>query len=138
MPAIDLTVATRILAHRGVLAPDGRVAALVGSEVVYLAGRGVSASTMTPYDVCALRLGDGTVLAGDAPDDVERYLRPLRVPGRGAIAATIQGDVAGADLADVVRLSADISWDEAVSEARAVGALIGAYPADAGRSDINR
>ena len=104
----------------------------MGSEVVYLAGRGVSAATMTPYDVCALRLSDASVLAGTPPDDAERYLAALRDHAHRAIAATVEGDVAGADLPGLVGHVAGISWDEATAAARAAGALVGAYPSEEG------
>src|SRR5688500_10230203 len=48
IPATELTVATRILAHLGALAQGGCVALRVGSDVVYLAGRGVVTEVMTP------------------------------------------------------------------------------------------
>ncbi|MGH2379335.1 MAG: hypothetical protein ACRDGT_12795, partial [Candidatus Limnocylindria bacterium] len=74
VPATELTVATRILAHLGALPADGRVALRVGSDVVYLAARGVTVEVMTPYDVAAVRFGDGAVLAGQPPKDAGRYL----------------------------------------------------------------
>src|SRR5258708_30345466 len=92
-PATELTVATRILAHAGALASDGRVAALVGTEVVYLAARGISPHTMTPYDVAAVRLGDGSVLAGEPPEDFARYLAALRTTGSRAAAGAAQRPV---------------------------------------------
>jgi hypothetical protein len=123
-------VATRILAHRGLLAPDGRVAALVGSEVVYVAGRGVSTATMTPYDVCALRLADGAVLAGTPPDDAVAYLQALRRAPARAVARTAAEFTTAPDVASLVAGLCRSSWDEAEGEARAAGALMGAYLAE--------
>jgi hypothetical protein len=133
VPATELTVATRILAHLGALPAGGRVALRVGSDVVYLAGRGTLPEVMTPYDVVAVRLGDGLGLAGEAPDDVERYLAALRAePAAGAAAAAPDGDVIAASaLAAVVERRTGLSWSAAVERTRAVGGLIGAYPAEA-------
>ena len=105
VPATELTVATRILAHLGALPRGGRLALRVGADVVYLAGREVLAEVMTPYDVAAVRLADATVLAGDPPGDAERYLATLRSDGS--------------------------EWGEALDRARGLGGLVGAYPAEA-------
>lgn len=128
-PATELTVATRILAHAGALAADGRVA-LVAGEVVYTAGRGISPHTMTPYDVIAVRLGDGTALWGDPPEDVERYLAALRtVPGGGAAAVAADGTLVTAPtVRECVTHLLGRPWLEAETAARSSGALIGAYP----------
>lgn len=128
-PATELTVATRILAHAGALAADGRVA-LVTGEVVYTAGRGISPHTMTPYDVVAVRLGDGTPLWGEPPADVERYLAAFRtVPGAGAAAAAADGTLLTAPtVRDCVAQLLRRPWLEAEMSARSAGALIGAYP----------
>lgn len=133
VPATELTVATRILAHLGALPAGGRVALRVGIDVVYLAGRGVLPEIMTPYDVVAVRFRDGLTLAGEAPDDVERYLVALRAePAAGAAAAAPDGSViAGSALAAVVERLTGLSWSAAVERARAVGGLVGAYPAEA-------
>ncbi|MDE3102673.1 MAG: hypothetical protein KGJ98_10610 [Chloroflexota bacterium] len=133
-PATELTVATRILARLGILAPDGRIAVLVGTEVVYLPARGVAASTMTPYDVAALRLRDGSMLAGTPPDDAERYLAALRgTTGARAAALTGGGTMEMTpDLATLVEGLARTPWGEAEGEARAAGALVGAYPVPEG------
>lgn len=131
-PATELTVATRILAHLGLLAGDGRVALVVGSEVVYLAARGARAATMTPYDVAALRLGDGLGLAGDPPGDAERYLAALRAD-RGAGAAALSADGAMATAGGVVALVERLSgtaWSEAEARVRSGGGLVGVYPAE--------
>jgi hypothetical protein len=123
-------VATRILAHLGLLAPEGRMGALVGSEVVYLAERGTTAATMTPYDVCALRL-DGTVLAGTPPEDADRYPSALRAGGCGAVALTDGGLVTAPDVVGLVEKLSRMSWEAAQAQARGAGALVGVYPADA-------
>lgn len=132
VPATELTVATRILAHLGALPSGGRVALRVGSDVVYLAGKGVLPEIMTPYDVVAVRFRDGLALAGEAPDDVGRYLAALRAePASGATAAAPDGTVVtGAALAAVVERLTGLSWSEAVERARSVGGLVGAYPAE--------
>ncbi len=129
-PATELTVATRVLAHAGALAADGRVA-LVTGEVVYTAGRGISPYTMTPYDVVAVRLGDGTALWGDPPEDIERYLAALRaIPGGGAAALGVDGTLVTAPTArECVAHLLGRPWLEAETAARSAGALIGAYPA---------
>lgn len=131
-PATELTVATRILAHLGLLAEGGRVAVLVGTEVVYLPGRGATPATMTPYDVAAVRLADGLDLAGTPPDDAERYADALRRhPAARAAAMTAHGGVTTArDVVDLVERLAGIPWAEAEAAARAAGALVGAHPAD--------
>lgn len=128
-PATELTVATRILVQAGALASDGRVALLTG-EVVYTAGRGISLHTMTPYDVVAVRLGDGTVLWGEPPEDVERYLAALRaVPDGGAAAVAADGTLVTAPtVRECVSQLLGQPWLEAETAARSVGALIGAYP----------
>lgn len=128
-PATELTVATRILSHLGLLGADERIVMLVGSEVVYLAARGVSPSTMTPYDVAALRIGDATVLAGTPPDDAERYVSALRAARGARVAAHARGQMHTApDLEALVAGLAGRPWSEAEAGARAAGALVGAYP----------
>ncbi|MDQ6858258.1 MAG: hypothetical protein M3Z65_04605 [Chloroflexota bacterium] len=128
-PATELTVATRILAHAGALATDGRVALLVG-EVVYVAGEGISSHTMTPYDVTIVRLRDGLDLFGSPPANVGRYLDALtahpnaRVAADGADGAVVTAD----DLAGMVAALTGLPWEQAVAHASATGALIGAYP----------
>ncbi|MBI3522027.1 MAG: hypothetical protein HY071_02860 [Chloroflexi bacterium] len=128
-PATEVTVATRILAHAGALAPDGRVAALVGTEVVYLAARGISPHTMTPYDVAAVRLSDASVLAGEPPEDVARYLEALRRTGSRAAARAGDGTIVTASTVRAcVAAMLRSSWEEAETAARSSGALVGAYP----------
>lgn len=128
-PATELTVATRILAHAGALGPGGRVAVVTG-EVVYLAGRGISPHTMTPYDVVAVRLGDGTELWGEPPEDVDRYLAALRItPQSGAAAVALDGTLVTAPtVRECVAHLLGRPWLEAETTARSSGALIGAYP----------
>ena len=129
-PATELTVATRILAGAGALAPDGRMALLVGSEVVYLAGRGIAAASMTPYDVAAVRLADGLPLGGDPPDDAERYLAALReVPSARAAALRSDGTlVTAASARACVAALLGRPYEALEAEARITGALFGAYP----------
>ena len=98
--------------------------------MVYLAGSGVSAATMTPYDVCALRLGDGSALAGTPSDDAVLYLAALRSRDRRAAALTADGMVSAPDLSALLEGLCRVPWDEAEGEARGAGALIGAYPSD--------
>lgn len=129
-PATELTVATRILSRAGVLADGGCLALLVGTEVVYLPGRGVAAASMTPYDVAAVRLADGLSLAGDPPVDAERYLRALRRPG-DARAAALRHDgtlVSAPSARDCVAALLGRDYEELEAEARLTGALFGAYP----------
>jgi hypothetical protein len=128
-PATELTVATRILAHADALAPDGRVALLTG-EVVYVAAEGIANHTMTPYDVTIVRLRDGLDLFGTPPADVARYLDALRSnPGSTAAALVADGTFATAHgLGALVQVLLHRPWDEAEAQAKAAGALIGAYP----------
>jgi hypothetical protein len=128
-PATELTVATRILAHGGALAPDGHVALLTG-EVVYVAGDGISNHTMTPYDVAIVRLRDGLDLFGAPPRDVGRYLDALRAhPEATAAALAADGTLVTADsLRAAVAALIGRPWDDAEAHAKAAGALIGAYP----------
>lgn len=128
-PATELTVATRILAHSGALADDGRVVLLTG-EVVYVAGDGISNHTMTPYDVTIVRLRDGLDLFGTPPSDIDRYLDALRARPE-ASAAALAGDgtlVTAGGLAGIVATLLHQPWAEAEAHAKAAGALIGAYP----------
>ncbi|HVR88682.1 MAG TPA: hypothetical protein VHG53_03955 [Candidatus Limnocylindria bacterium] len=127
-PATLLTVATRILAHALALAPDGRVALLMG-EVVYLAAEGISCYTMTPYDVTIVRLRDGLALWGVPPHDAGRYLDALAHPQARAAALASDGTMVTADsVGGLIRTLLRRPWDEAEADARAAGALIGAYP----------
>ena len=129
-PATELTVATRILSHTDALAADGRVVLLTG-EVVYVAGAGIPNRTMTPYDVTIVRLRDGLDLFGTPPADVTRYLDALRSsPGSTAAALAVDGTLVTAEgLGPLVQVLLHRPWDEAEAQAKAAGALIGAYPA---------
>jgi hypothetical protein len=129
-PATELTVATRILSHTDALAADGRVVLLTG-EVVYVAGAGIPNRTMTPYDVTIVRLRDGLDLFGTPPADVTRYLDALR-SSQGSTAAALAADgtlVTAEGLGPLVQVLLHRPWDEAEAQAKAAGALIGAYPA---------
>jgi hypothetical protein len=144
-PATELTIATRILAHADALAPQGRVTLRL-HDVLYIAGRGVSNHTMTPYDVVSVLIADGTPLLGVPPDDIDEYVAAHRAAhdaasvGRGsdgvivaapslpacavALLARRRGE-RGPDPAGLERV-----WEELVAHARIAGALIGAFPAE--------
>lgn len=129
-PATELTVATRILARAGALAADGRMALLVGREVVYLPGRGVAAASMTPYDVAAVRLADGLPLGGDPPEDADRYLAALRAASDSR-AAALRSDgtlVTAPSARACVAALLGRPYEDLEAEARLTGALFGAYP----------
>ena len=128
-PATQLAVATRILSNANALSESGRVVLLTG-EVVYVAGQGISNHTMTPYDVTIVRLRDGLDLFGTPPSDVGRYLEALRAhPEARAAALAADGTLVSADsLPSVVATLLHRPWDEALANAKAAGALIGAYP----------
>lgn len=144
-PATELTVATRILARAEALAPDGRITLRL-NDVLYVAGRGVSNHTMTPYDVVSILLADGSPLLGVPPDDVDEYVAAHRAAadaesvGRGPdgtiVAApslracatellALQRGERGPDAASLERV-----WEELVAEARVSGVLIGAFPTE--------
>ncbi|HEY3127546.1 MAG TPA: hypothetical protein VGK07_10825 [Candidatus Limnocylindria bacterium] len=144
-PATELTVATRILARAEALAPEGRITLRL-HDVVYVAGRGVSNHTMTPYDIVSVLLADGTALLGMPPDDMDEYVAAHRAApdaesvGRGSdgvivaapslracatlLLARRRGE-RGPDDASLER-----AWDELVADARIAGALIGAFPTE--------
>ena len=128
-PATELTLATRILAHGGAIAADGRVVLLTG-EVVYAAGAGVTNHMMTPYDIAIVRLRDGLDLFGTPPADIGRYLDALRAqPAARAAALGSDGTLVTAEsLRSAVAVLLHRPWDEAEAHAKAAGALIGAYP----------
>lgn len=135
-PATELTVATRILAKAGALSPTGRVAILVGTEVVYITSGSVSAEAMTPYDIAAVHLGDGSVLYGTPPDDLAPYLSALRADGVGAVAAAADETfVTAGSVKACVAVLLGRPWEELEREARVTGALFGAYPAERDQSD---
>jgi hypothetical protein len=145
-PATELTVATRILARADALAPEGRITLRL-HDVLYIAGRGVSNRTMTPYDVVSILVADGSPLLGVPPEDVDDYVAAHRAApeaqsaGRGSdgvifAAPTLRACTTvllarrrgerGPDAASLERV-----WEELVAEARLSGALIGAFPEDA-------
>lgn len=145
-PATDLTIATRILARAGALAPDARITLRL-SDVLYIGGRAVGLSTMTPYDVAVVLVSDGSTLHGSPPDDVAAYLDAHRrwtaaasvvrmSDGSYLSAATLRacvvaclrrarGEHATSDEAAIER-----TWLDLVSQARITGALIGAFPTE--------
>jgi len=144
-PATELTVATRILARADALAPEGRITLRL-NDVLYIAGRGVSNHTMTPYDVVSILVADAAPLLGTPPDDVGEYVAAHRAApqaesaGRGPdgviVAAT---SLRACALALLARrhgerkhddLSLEQAWDELVADARVSGALIGAFPTE--------
>jgi hypothetical protein len=144
-PATELTVATRILARAGALAPDGRLTLRL-NDVVYVGARGVSVHTMTTYDVASVLLRDGTPLYGSPPDDIDAYLAAHRdrpdvvAVGRaadGVLVADVSLRACAASLLARRRGERDGAatierrWEELVAEARVTGALIGAFPAEA-------
>lgn len=103
---------------------------VVGSEVVYVIGGGATAATTTPYDVAAVRLADGTLLAGSPPADVDRYLGALRADRSVRVVARVPPDemASAVDVIGLVERLAGMHWAEAEGQARAAGALLGAYP----------
>ena len=145
-PATDLTIATRILSRAGALAAHGRITLLL-HDVVYIGGRGVGLSTMTPYDVAVVLLSDGATLHGTPPDDLPAYLEAHRrwrdaasvarvADGEYVTAHTLRacvvaalcrarGEEATADEATIEQV-----WTELVSQARISGALVGAFPTE--------
>ena len=140
-PATEVTVATRILAHAGVLPAEGRVTVRAG-EVVYVSARGVSNHTMTPYDTAIVRIADGQVLFGIPPTDLERYLAVYRAhPDVGSVIARADGALESAAALQPCALrlleerggvaggsAGDERWRALVADARVVGALLGAFP----------
>lgn len=141
-PATELTVATRILARAGALSPDGRITLRL-HDVLYVAGRGVSNHTMTPYDVVSILVADGSPLLGVPPDDLTEYLAAHRdAPGAGSVGRGSDGIIVAAPSlrACAITLLArhrrergpddatfEHVWHELVGEARVAGALIGAF-----------
>lgn len=145
-PATDLTIATRILARAGALAPEGRITLRL-YDVLYLCGRAASLATMTPYDVAVLLLSDGSTLHGEPPDDAAAYVGAHRrwpdamsvarvSDGAYVSAATLRACVVAAlrhvrgehgtdDDATIEHV-----WLELVAQARVSGALIGAFPTE--------
>jgi hypothetical protein len=146
-PATELVIATRILARAGVLTHDRRITLRL-KDVMYIGGRGVTLSTMTPYDVAVVLVADGTTLHGQPPSDVESYLEMhRRSPEIVSLARVTQDDCVTAPslrrcvIAALRRargeepLAADDAatqeaWVELVAEARVSGALLGAFPTE--------
>ena len=91
-PATDLTIATRILARSGALVGDRRITLRL-RDVMYIGGRDVALSTMTPYDVAVVLSSDGSTLHGQAPSDIADYLEVhRRSPHIASVARTSDGD----------------------------------------------
>lgn len=144
-PATELTVATRILARADALPPAGRLTLRL-HDVVYVAARGVSNHTMTPYDVASVLLVDGSPLVGVAPDDIDEYLAAHRAaPAAESVGRGTDGIVVAAPSlrACAMRLlarrrgerepaeaSLERAWEGLVADARISGALIGAFPTE--------
>lgn len=145
-PATELTVATRILARAGALAPDDRVTLRL-NDVLYIGGRGVGLAMMTPYDIAVLLVADGSVLHGTPPDDIEAYVAAhQRWPRAGSVARCTDGAYVSAPslrgcAVEVLRrargekaasdeTTIEHVWLDLVSQARLSGALIGAFPTD--------
>lgn len=144
-PATELTVATRILARADALAPDGRITLRL-HDVIYVAARGVSNHTMTPYDVVSILITDGAPLLGVPPEDVEQYVAAHRVApeaqsvGRGSDGVIVAApSLRACAMTLLARRRGDPGthgpsleqvWEELVAEARISGALIGAFPTE--------
>ena len=144
-PATELTVATRILARADALAPDGRITLRL-NDVLYVAGRGVSNHTMTPYDVVSILLADGSPLLGVPPDDLDEYVAAHRAApqaesvGRGSDGVIVAAPSLRACAITLLARrrgeqgphgpSLEQVWEELVAEARISGALIGAFPTE--------
>jgi hypothetical protein len=142
-PATELTVATRILARADALAPDGRITLRL-HDVLYVAGRGVSNHTMTPYDVVSILIADGAPLLGVPPDDVDEYVAAHHAaPSAESVGRGLDGVIVAAPTLRACALTLltrrrgerkhdDVSlepvWEELVADARVSGALIGAFP----------
>ena len=146
-PATELTIATRILARAGALSDDRRITLRL-KDVMYIGGRGVALSTMTPYDVAVLLVSDGSTLHGQPPADVAAYVDAhRRSPASASVAQTSPGDFVWAPtlrrcvVAALRRTRGELSsvaddatieaaWLDLVSQARITGALIGAFPTE--------
>jgi ribulose-5-phosphate 4-epimerase/fuculose-1-phosphate aldolase len=145
-PATDLTIATRILSRAGALAADGRVTLRL-RDVVYIGGKGVSLSTITPYDIAVLLFVDGSTLHGAPPDDAPAYLDAhRRSPDAASVARVADAEYVSAHSLAACVVAAlrrargqgamhdedaiDRTWSELVGEARISGALFGAFPTE--------
>ena len=145
-PATELTIATRILARADALAPEGRITLRL-NDVIYIAGRGVSNHTMTPYDVVSILLADGSPLLGLPPDGVHEYVAAHRsAPEAESVGRAWDGVIVAAPSLRACAItliarrrgeegthgpSLEQVWEELVAEARISGALIGAFPTEA-------
>ena len=144
-PATELTVATRILARAGALSPEGRLTLRL-YDVLYVAGRGVSNHTMTPYDVVSVLIADGAPLLGVPPDDLSEYVAAHRdAPDAESVGRGSDGIIVAAPSLRACALTLlarhrrergpdaatlEHVWHELVGEARISGALIGAFPTE--------
>jgi hypothetical protein len=144
-PATELTVATRILARADALAPEGRITLRL-HDVLYIAGRGVSNHTMTPYDVVSILIADGSQLLGVPPDDLDEYVAAHRAApeaesvGRGSDGVIVAAPSLRACAITLIARrrgeqgthgpSLEQVWEGLVGEARISGALIGAFPTE--------
>jgi ribulose-5-phosphate 4-epimerase/fuculose-1-phosphate aldolase len=144
-PATELTVATRILARAEALAPEGRITLRL-HDVLYIAGRGVSNHTMTPYDVVSILIADGSQLLGVPPDDLDEYVAAHRAApeaesvGRGSDGVIVAAPSLRACAITLIARrrgeqgthgpSLEQVWEGLVGEARISGALIGAFPTE--------
>src|SRR5687768_2918925 len=144
-PATELTVATRILARADALAPEGRITLRL-HDVLYIAGRGVSNHTMTPYDVVSVLIADGSQLLGVPPDDLDEYVAAHRAaPEAESVGRGSDGVIVAAPSLRTCAItllarrrgeprthgpSLEQVWEELVTEARISGALIGAFPTE--------
>ena len=145
-PATELTIATRILARAGALAPEGRITLRL-NDVLYIGGRGAGLATITPYDIAVVLMSDGSTLHGLPPDDMVAYLDAhrrtplaasvarvgeseyLSAPSlRSCVVAALRrarGEDATSDDPTIERV-----WTDLVAQARISGALIGAFATD--------
>ena len=144
-PATELTVATRILSRADALAPEGRITLRL-NDVLYVAGRGVSNHTMTPYDVVSILVADGSPLLGVPPGDADEYLAAHRAApqaesvGRGSDGVIVAAPSLRACAITLLARrrgeegthgpSLEQVWEALVADARISGALIGAFPTE--------
>jgi len=145
-PATELTIATRILARAGALAPDARITLRL-HDVIYIGGRGVGLATMTPYDVAVVLEADGSTLHGSPPEDMGAYLEAhRRSPHAASVARTPDGAYLSAPslrgcVVAILRQARgeqgsndddtiERVWLDLVAQARVTGALIGAFPTE--------
>ncbi|TMB97624.1 MAG: hypothetical protein E6J38_01630 [Chloroflexi bacterium] len=118
-PATDLTIATRILARSGALVGDRRITLRL-RDVMYIGGRDVELSTMTPYDVAVVLSSDGRMSDGD-------YVCAPTL--RGCVVAALRR-VRGENETSADDATIEAVWLDLVSQARISGALIGAFPTE--------